>query len=100
MQQAAPSKHSSNTRCHGRTLCPLLSLSAAGIVSGLGREMQSITGHVIRDVIQTDAAINPGKAFPQGFVVQCVAGLIHWFMSVDTSHCVTTLRCLKTVCSA
>jgi hypothetical protein len=33
---------------------------SAGIVSGLGREMQSITGHLIRDVIQTDAAINPG----------------------------------------
>jgi hypothetical protein len=32
----------------------------AGIVSGLGRQMQSITGHTIRDVVQTDASINPG----------------------------------------
>lgn len=34
----------------------------AGIVSGLGREIQSLTGRVIRDVIQTDAAINPGMS--------------------------------------
>ncbi len=34
----------------------------AGIVSGLGRQMQSITGHTIRDVVQTDASINPGAA--------------------------------------
>jgi S1-C subfamily serine protease len=34
----------------------------AGIVSALGREIQSVTGRVIHGVIQTDAAINPGNS--------------------------------------
>jgi len=33
-----------------------------GIISGLGREINSLTGRAIRDVIQTDAAINPGNS--------------------------------------
>ncbi len=33
-----------------------------GIISGLNREIQSVTGREIRDVIQTDAAINPGNS--------------------------------------
>ena len=34
----------------------------AGIVSGVGRDIKSITGRRIRDVGQTDAAINPGNS--------------------------------------
>lgn len=34
----------------------------SGIISALGREINSITGRVIRGVIQTDAAINPGNS--------------------------------------
>ena len=34
----------------------------SGIISGLGREIKSVTGRPIRDVIQTDAAINPGNS--------------------------------------
>jgi S1-C subfamily serine protease len=33
-----------------------------GIISGLGREIQSVSGKTIFDVIQTDAAINPGNS--------------------------------------
>jgi len=33
-----------------------------GIVSALGREIESITGRTIQGVIQTDAAINPGNS--------------------------------------
>lgn len=33
-----------------------------GVISALGREIQSLTGLPIRDAIQTDAAINPGNS--------------------------------------
>ncbi len=33
-----------------------------GVISGLGREIQSVTNRPIYDVIQTDAAINPGNS--------------------------------------
>lgn len=34
----------------------------SGVISGLGREIQAVTGQAIQDVIQTDAAINPGNS--------------------------------------
>jgi S1-C subfamily serine protease len=33
-----------------------------GVISALGREIQSVAGTLIEDVIQTDAAINPGSS--------------------------------------
>ena len=33
-----------------------------GVISGLGREIQSVTKRPIEGVIQTDAAINPGNS--------------------------------------
>ena len=34
----------------------------AGVISGLGREITSAGGHPIKDVIQTDAPMNPGNS--------------------------------------
>ena len=42
----------------GRATC----LCSAGVISGLGREIQSQLGGSIGGAIQTDAAINPGNS--------------------------------------
>ena len=59
-----------------------------GVISGIGREVKSPTGRPISNVIQTDAAINPGNR--SVFVVILFSSLL--LMTAHSSSILTTVE--------
>lgn len=67
----SPLPHTQSPTAH--PMCPTRCNWSAGVISGTGREISSgNTGRPIQDVIQTDAAINPGQT-PSFLCALCVS---------------------------
>lgn len=81
----------------GNSLGALQASVTAGVISAVGRSLPSRTGRTIENIIQTDAALNPGNSGgplvdSQGKVVGINTAIIMWAQSISFAIPINTAK--------